>query len=145
MSTIKPPPLYDPVIEENGIASGTWTLFFNSIFTGDTGTDWTPEFVNLGSTGTPTITGRYYRISRNLVYFRIVVTPATDTSSVAGLTYVQNFPLQMRGDGACFSLAPSSGTGGSIGVAAASSGRIFTPVWTSVTVPVIVVGMVEAQ
>ena len=143
--SISPPPLYEPVVDQDGIANGSWTLFFNSIFTGDNGTDWTPSFVNLGSTGTPTITGRYYQISGNLVYFRIVVTPATNTTSTAGTTYVENFPLNIRGDGACFSLNPSSGVGGTIGVVAAASGRIFTPSWTAVTVPVIVVGIVEAQ
>jgi hypothetical protein len=138
-------PLYEPIADSEGIASPAWTLFFNRLFQGDVGTDWTPSFVGLGTTGEPTITGKYYRLSRNIVYYRVNIIPATNTSSVAGTTYIENFPLDMRADGACVSLAPSSGVGGGIGVSAAASGRIFTPVWTDVTIPVIIVGMMEAQ
>ena len=152
MTSISPPPLYEPVVEKSDdpainthIATPAWALFFNSIFTGDTGTDWTPTFQNLGSTGTPTFSGRHYRIGRSLSYFRIVITPATNTTSVSGTTYCDNFPLTMRGDGVCFSVDPAAGVGGSIGVCQESNNRIYTPSWTSVTNPVIIIGMVEAR
>jgi len=145
MSNTTAPPLYEPVVDQGRVATPAWTLFFNSIFTGDTGTEWTPTFQNLGATGTPTLTGKYYKISSNLVYFRIDITPATNTTSTAGTTYVDNFPLTMRGDGFNLSIAPTSGTGGTIGANVASSNRIYTPSWTNLTIPVIILGMVEAQ
>jgi hypothetical protein len=145
MSSVKPPPLYDAVVDETGVASMSWTQFFNAIYVGDTGRDWNPTFVGLGQTGTPTIAGRYYRISRNLVYLRVDIVPATNTTSTAGTTYIDNFPLAMRGSGPCFSMLPSGGLGGALGVADAASGRIYTPPWTNVAAPVIVVGIMEAQ
>lgn len=146
MAKITAPPIAHPVVDQTGVSTPQWVLFFNSIFTGDTGTEWTPTFQNLTQTGgDATITGKYYKISQNLVYFRIDIKPETSTSSVAGTTYCDNFPLMMRGDGFNVSVAPASGTGGAIGVCTASSGRIFTPPWTNINVPVIILGMVEAQ
>lgn len=146
MSQITAPPIGHPITDQTLTATPQWILFFNSLFVGDTGTVWTPTFQNLTQVGgDATITGKYFKISQSLVYFRIDITPATNTSSVAGTTYCDNFPLSMSGDGFNVSVAPSSGTGGAIGVNTASSGRIFTPNWTNVTVPVIILGMVEAQ
>lgn len=152
MSSIKPPPFYAPMVEmqpvgsqPSGLAAGVWTEFFNALYTGDTGTNWTPTFVSLGSTGTPTINGKYYRISRNLVFFTVTIIPTTDTTSTAGTTYIDNFPLNIRGSSVCLAAIPSTGIGGSSGVIDAASGRIFTPAWTTVTQSVIVVGMMEAQ
>lgn len=146
MTSVTPPPIGHQISDSSLFTTPEWTLFFNSIFVGDTGTEWTPNFINLTETGgSATITGRYYQISRNLAYFRIVISPETSTSSVAGTTYCDNFPLNMRGDGFNVSVAPASGTGGAIGVNAADSGRIFTPQWTNITIPVIILGMVEAQ
>lgn len=143
MTKRTPPPLYEKVTDESRIATIPWTLFFNSMYNGDTGTSWTPTFVSLTSVGTPTFTGKYYKISQNLVYFTITVTPATNTSSVSGTTYVDNFPLDIFGHGAC--LAVGSNTGTSAGMCNASTKRIYTPTWTTVAVPVTVVGMVEAR
>lgn len=142
MTSVTPPPLYDPVVDESGVASVSWTLFFNKLFQGDTGTDWTPNFQNLTVSGTPTITGRYYRINRNIVYFRVTIVPATSTKSTAGTTYIDNFPLSLRGDGICF--AVTSGLGSGSGHVNAASGRIFTPSWTS-PATISIIGMVEAQ
>ena len=117
-------------------------LFFNSIYDGDSGTTWEPSFTGLTTTGTPTITGKYFRISGKLIYFNVVITPATNTSSVAGTTYINNFPLTIAADGACHAVAGN--TGSTAGMAVASTNRIYTPDWTLVTNPVTVTGFLEA-
>lgn len=137
------PPLYERVIDAKGIATSAWTLFFQSVSNGDSGTDWTPTIVSL--TGSATLTGRYYKISKDIVFFRAVVTPDTTTSSTAGTTYIDNFPLNMAADGFVLGVAGDAGLGTGLGVAASGSGRIYTPAWTSASVPVTLIGMVEAS
>lgn len=143
MTTIKAPPIYDPVIEEDGKAKLSWILFFSSLFNGDTGTNWTPAFTNLTVTGAaPVITGKIYQIGRQLAYFSVRIVPGTDTSAVAGTTYINNFPLVLKGDGACIAV---SGLLGSIaGMCDRASNNIYVPAWSAVTVPLTVVGIVEA-
>lgn len=144
MSSIKEPPIYEPLADEkSGVASLPWILFFNSIFTGDRGTAWTPTFTNLTINGTPTITGRFYQIGRSLAYFRASIIPATDTSSTAGSTYINNFPLTMNGDGICFVV--SGLLGSNSGQCEQASNRIYVPTWTTVTVPLSIIGIVEAS
>lgn len=143
MSNIAPPPIYNPLSEQDGKATLPWILFFNQLFVGDEGAAWTPTFTSLTITGTPTITGRYYKISDRLTYFRVTIVPATNTSSVAGTTYVNNFPLTMTGDGAC--AAVSGLLGGTLGMCDMASNRIYTPAWSAVTVSLSIVGIVEAS
>ncbi len=143
MTAINPPPIYNPVVDENGGATIPWILFFNSLFEGDGGEVWSPSFVNLTATGTPTITGTYYRIGQALTYFTINITPGTNTSASAGTTYVDNFPLRFSGNGFC--AAVSGLLGGSLGMVDQASNRIYVPAWTSVTVPLTVVGFAEAS
>lgn len=145
MTKKSPPPLYAPIVDGSGIATIPWTLFFNESFIGDTGTEWTPTFQNLTEVGSATITGRYYKITQNLVYFRVTITPATSTSSTAGTTYIDNFPLAITGDGYVLGVAPSSGVGVGLGVAVANNGRIYPPSWTGATIPVVLNGMMEVQ
>lgn len=146
MTGVSNPPLYDQIADRALQVPPSWTIFFNDLTIGDTGTEWVPTFQNLTEVGgSAEITGVYYQISRSLVYFRISVNPATSTSSVAGTTFVDNFPLAIQGDGPNFSLNPAANVGGAIGVNVANSGRIYTPQWTNITTPVIIVGMVEAQ
>lgn len=97
----------------------------------------------LTTVGTPSFAGAIYKISSTLVYFRAVITPATNTSSVAGTTYIDNFPLTINHDGACFAVA--NNTGANAGMAAAGTGRIYTPAWTTVASPVTVTGILEAS
>lgn len=112
------------------------------MFGGDTGTTWTPAFTGLTISGTPTFTGTLYRLSSTLVFFTAVITPATNTSSVAGTTYINNFPLTIRHDGGV--LAAASNTAGA-GMAVASNQRIYTPVWTTIATPVTISGVLEAS
>jgi hypothetical protein len=139
--TVTPPPLYDRMIDDEGKPTMAWTLFFNSIYLGDQGTEWTPVATSLGSTGTPTLTGTYYRISSKLVYFNIVVTPATDTTSTAGTTYFTGLPFDISANGFC--TAQSLNLGGQTGMVVASNDRIYPPAWTTISVPVTITGVVE--
>lgn len=142
MSTIKPPPVYSPLAGDDGKALMPWVLYFNSLYSGDRGVSWTPTFTSLTTVGTPTLTGKYYQIGQ-LCYFRIGITPATSTSSNAGTTYVDNFPLIMNGDGVVF--AVSNGTGTGSGMCTAATNRIYTPAWSAITVPISLIGIVEAS
>lgn len=146
MSTVKAPPIYAPLTDDikNPVASLPWILYFNSLFTGDTGTDWLPTFINLTVVGAaPTVTGRTYKISGSLIYFSVRIVPGTNTSSVAGSTYINNFPLILKGDGACLAVSGLLGAPG--GMCDMASNNIYVPAWTTVTVPLTVVGIVEAN
>jgi len=139
--TISPPPLQTPMTDDQQALSMPWLLFFNQTFEGDRGNSWTPTFTSLTITGTPTITGRYYRISQSLCYFNVTITPATDTSATAGTTYVDNFPLTATANGICFAVSGNLGT--NAGMVVSSNNRIYVPSWTTVTVPLTVIGMVQ--
>lgn len=137
--SLEPPPINEILAEQNGLPKIPWILFFNELFEGDAGTTWTPTFVSLGSTGSPTLTGRYYRINQNMCMFFVTITPATDTSSVAATTYISNFPLRFSIDSVCFA-GTGSGAVQAIGGIRASDNRVYTPAWTSVTTPLTVIG-----
>lgn len=144
MTSVKPPPINQPLItDESGIAALEWILFFDSIFKGDSGVTWTPQFTNLTEVGVAAFTGVVYKISRSLAYFRVTVLPATSTSSTAGTTYINNFPLVLSADGACDAV---SGLLGALpGMCEQASNRIYVPAWSAVTVPVTITGTVEAS
>jgi len=137
--SIDPPPINEVLIEQNGLPKIPWIVFFNNIFEGDSGTVFTPVFSGLGSTGTPTLTGRYYRINQRLCMFFVTITPATDTTSTAATTYISNFPLTFTIDSVCFA-GTGSGAVQAIGGIRASDNRIYTPAWAAVTTPITVVG-----
>lgn len=142
--TYSPPPNEDKVLTDQGFPRISWALFFENMYEGDGGTEFTPTFQNLGSTGTPTLTGRYYRLGGlNLIFFRVTITPDTNTSSTAGTTYIDNFPVSFVNDGVCFSV--SGNLGGSLGHIVAINNRIYTPAWTNVTTPVTIIGIGEAR
>ena len=140
--SVQPPPIYQPIVDANGKVTLPWILFFSQLFGGDAGTPWTPAFTGLTVSGTPTFSGTLYKISNNLIFFTAVIKPGTNTSSVAGTTYINNFPLQINKDGACEAVAANSGA---VGMAVAATQRIYTPAWTTVTSPVTVTGLLEAS
>ncbi len=141
---LSPAPIADKLIEESGLANLSWILFFNSIFTGDPGQAWTPTFSGLTETGgAATVTGKTFQLSQSLVYFSVQVIPATDTSAVAGTTFINNFPLTANGDGVCFTV--SGNLGGTVGMVDRASNRIYVPGWTAVTIPLSIIGIVEAN
>lgn len=140
--TTKPAPITQPVLDDNGLPTLPWTLFFNQNYNGDAGTAWSPTFTSLTGS-TTSVTGRYYRLSQYLVYFVINVTPSGATTSTAGTTYIGNFPLTFNGNG--FNTVVSGAAGGAIGMNRASDNRIYVPAWTSVSVPLTIMGMGEAR
>lgn len=142
MTTVKEPPTYEILSDENGKPRIPWLLFFDSVFRGDTGTPWSPTFTSLTISGTPTITGKVYRIGRSLAYFSVRIVPATNTSAVAGTTYIDNFPLTLNADGACLAVSGLLGT--NAGMCDSATNRIYVPAWSTVTVPLTIVGFVEA-
>lgn len=141
--TVLPPPTRNPLTEGKGELTMPWLLFFNQIFYGDAGNIWTPTFIGLTEVGAATITGRYYQISQFLCYFNALITPSTNTSAVAGTTYINNFPLTANSNGFCVSV--SNNLGGGLGMVNASNNRIYVPTWTTVTTPINIIGVVEAS
>jgi len=142
MALVRLPPQTEEVVDENKFPTLSWLAFFDGLSNGDTGTIWTPTFVGLTETGTATKTGVYYRISSKLAYFRILITPATDTSAVAGTTYCNNFPLTIASAGA--SVTCSSFTAAVAGITP-SDKRIYTATWTAITSPITIVGLMEVS
>jgi len=140
--SVENPPFYENIVGQDGKATLRWLVFLQQLFDGDSGTVWTPNFVNLTTTGTPEITGRLYRLSKYLTFFHVNIIPATDTSSTAGTTYIDNYPVQFTNDGICF--AVTGGLGDGPGHIVSSSQRIYTPAWTAVTVPLTIIGIGEA-
>lgn len=136
------PPKTEPLVDDDKFGTLNWQIFFEQLASGDIGTTWTPTFVGLTENGAATKTGKYYRISKNLAYYRIVITPGTDTSAVNGTTYCNNFPLQMISDGANVTC---SGFTASVSGTTYSDRRIYTATWTSITTPVTIVGIVEVS
>lgn len=144
MSTIQAPPIYQPLAETDGKPTLPWILFFDQIFNGDNGTNWSPAFSNLTSVGIPTITGRYYQLGASVAYFTINIAPnGGNTTATAGTTFVSNFPLKMAGNGICFAVSGLLGTNS--GMVELASANIYVPAWNAVTVPLTIVGIVEAS
>lgn len=141
--TIESPPLYDTAVQNDGKLTSRWSIFVDNLYRGDSGELWTPTFQNLTVTGSPTITGKYFRVSEYLKYFTITIDPSTDTSSTAGTTYCDNFPLTIANDGACLAIGGVLGLNS--GIVDASTNRIYPPSWSGVTVPVTIVGLAEAN
>jgi hypothetical protein len=145
MTNVTPAPINEPVIDEDKMVTMPWVLFFNNLFFGDTGETWTPTFTNLTFTvGAPTITGRYRYISRELAFFSITITPAATgtTTSVAGSTSMDNFPLVFTNNGVVFAVA---GTTAAIGAISASASKAYPASWAAVATPVTLIGLVEVR
>jgi hypothetical protein len=143
--SVSPVPSMQPILDGQPYnVDLNWLAFFSDLFNGDQGTDWIPTFVSLGSTGTPTITGRYYRIGQNLVFFRIRIVPATNTTSTAATTYCDNFPLSFSSDSVCLVSAGSGAVQGIGGIRSADK-RIYPPGWSASTETLTILGFAEAR
>ena len=136
------PPKTEPVVDSDRFMTINWLVFQDQLATGDLGKTWTPTFVGLTETGVATKTGVYYRISQKLVAFRIVITPATNTSATLGSTYCNNFPLTIRANG--YATSCSGFTASQAGVTA-SDKRIYTATWSLITTPITITGIIEAN
>lgn len=139
--SVNPPPSTAKIISDTGDTTLEWLVFFNQVFNGDAGTEWTPTFSGLS--GTVTITGRYYRISRYLVYFHIHIVPSTSVSATAGTTYCDNFPLTVSRSG--FNVAVAGALGGGTGIVREGDNRIYITDLSAVSTPVTILGIVEAR
>lgn len=134
----------EPVVDQTQLATLYWQIFFEGLASGDAGTPWNPVFTGLSATGTPTITGIYYQISSKLSYFRITITPAGggDTTSVAGTTYCDNFPLTMLGNSANVTL---SGFTAVVGGTTAADKKIYPASWSAIASPITIIGIAETN
>ncbi len=140
------PPLNQKVHNDKGDMVPEWLLWFDSIWRGDAGNKdtWTPTLTALTEVGgSATITGRYFQLSRYLIYFKATITPVTNTSATAGTTYINNFPLNIVGDSASVHAATAN-TGGNNGFADSVNNRIYVPGWTTITTPITITGTFEA-
>lgn len=136
-----PPPIQESLIDNTGFTTLPWALFFNQNFTGDVGANWTPEFVNFIQTGTPTVTGRYYKLSQALVYLTVQIVPNGNTSAQEGSTYIGNFPLSFRSDGVLFSVFGNAAT--IPGHIVSGNNRIYVPSWNNISDKITLIGLAE--
>lgn len=149
MSIYNPPPTYQQIVDTDeqlpqakGKATQPWIIWANNVVSGDPGELWTPTFSGLTEVGTATKTGLYYIISNSLVYFRITITPATSTSSTAGTTYVDNFPLTITSP-ATFGVVAGNANA-ALGTTSVSGNKLYTPTWSALTGMIVLAGLVEA-
>ena len=144
--TLEAPPTQQPLVDQGGGTNMLWLLFFNGLFNGDAGVAWTPLISGLTNTGAvPVTAGRVYKLNNYLTMFRLTIVPSNGgtTTSVAGTTYVNNFPYIMSGDGLCGSVANK--LGGSLGMCEQATNKIWLPSWTTVGAAVSIIGLVEAS
>lgn len=141
--TVQPPPVKDVLVDAEAKPSISWLIFFNSLYEGDIGTDWTPTFTSLTEVGTATKTGKYILVGRRLCYFVVKITPSTSTSATSGTTYIDNFPLTFASDGLCAALQTSGAIGAAIGAIQAANNRIYVPSWSAIAFPITICGFCE--
>lgn len=145
--SLEPPPTQQPIItDQSGFPALPWIVFFNALFDGDAGNAWSPVFQNLTiSGGPPQIIGKVYQLSKYLSVFTITLVPPKGGSitGVAGTVLISNFPLQMANNGVCFAVSGELGTVS--GMCDGGQNIIFPPSFTGVTVPLTIVGLVEAS
>jgi len=132
----------EPLVEKGNLVALPWQIAFEDLASGDLGNSWTPIMTNLTFTGVPTITGRYFFISKKLVFFVIQIVPATDTSAVAGTTYCGNFPLNITANS---TVLASLGAAGGVGGIDAASKRIYPPTWAATGSTVTLTGILEVS
>lgn len=142
MSLALLPPKTEELVDENKFTTLNWLAFFDDLATGDLGTSFTPTFVGLTEVGTATKTGKYFRLTKGLAYFRIVITPGTSTSATLGTTYCDNFPLNITAQGMASTV--SSYTAATSGVTS-SPKRIYTASWSAITTPITITGLIEVS
>lgn len=133
-------PASHKMTDENAKCDMKWLLFFQTLLNGDVGTAFSPEFVGLASTGTPTITGVYYQ-NAGFIDFYVRITPVTDTSSTAGTTYFV-LPFQPTSDCVAFTTTEYNSA---LGAIQASTRRVYPPSWDNITTPITISGRVPLQ
>lgn len=142
--TTSPPPTEQPIVTDaSGYTPIQWIVFFNQMFNGDAGNAWVPTFQNLTTVGVPKVSGRIYQLSKYLCLFVANIIPATSVSAVAGSSFINNFPLKMSGNGICFAVSGNLGSNG--GMCDQASNNIFIPALSGVTLPITIMGIVEAS
>lgn len=130
----------EPLVEKGSLIALPWQVALEDLANGDLGNAWTPIMTNLTFTGVPTIRGRYFYLSKKLVFCVIEIVPATDTSAVAGSTYCGNFPLNITANSTILaSLGSSAGVAG----VEASTKRIYTPAWAPTGSTITLTGIME--
>jgi hypothetical protein len=132
----------EPLIDDKKFITLPWQIWAEGVTVGDPGTTFTPTFTGLTETGPATITGIYYRLSQKVCFFRITITPTTDTSATLGTTYCNNFPLTFTNNGVSYSI--SGFTVAAAGITAGDN-RIYTGTWTNIANAITIVGFGEVR
>jgi hypothetical protein len=131
-------PIIEKMIDDSGKARPLWIEYFANLNDGDVGTTWTPAITGLTSTGTPSISGVYYQ-NAGFTDWVVKIVPATDTSSVAGTTYI-DIPFSVVADSPLFAITGNNSASGAVNAAAR---RAYLPAWTAITSPVTISGRVK--
>jgi hypothetical protein len=138
------PPVNAPLLNGN-VVSREWLLFFQNLSDGDPGEDWNPAYTGLTVVGSLAHTGRFYRISRNLQYFFATITSVGGgtSASVAGTTYINNWPSMILKDSSVFASNSTTNLGIGVGIAKAANNRIYTPAWSATTNTITICGILN--
>jgi hypothetical protein len=139
MTAVPRPPINDRMLDNNNLASEPWRNYFNKDWYGDSGTLWTPSWVNFSHS--MTVTAKYYRISQYLCYFNIVIVPVTHTTTIAHTSYA-TFPLTILASSG-FNVSISDRSIGT-GISQFNPNRLILPHWTNVTQTITLSGVLEA-
>lgn len=148
MTANTPPPTTQPAFDDptNPVFNILWLLFFNQLYQGDQGQEWSPLISDLTvAGGTPIIEGAVYQLSTTICVFFITITPASggSTTCTAGTTRITNFPLEFQNNGACWAVSGLLGT--NAGMCNQLDNNIYPPSWNAVTVPLTIVGFGPAS
>ncbi len=140
MSNLEQPPYRTP-ISDGSLFTGIWQKWLSQLFSNSSASSvvWTP--VVTGLTGTATVTGAINRIG-GLIYFQSLITPATNTTSVLGTTYL-SLPYVASAYGSLTAQKVSSRISLGIGQVDINTSRVYTPAWSAVTEPISINGFVQ--
>ena len=116
---------------------------FRDILGQDLWNTWTPVFTSLTQSGTPTLSGRYRIVGRELE-FQVKIVPGTNTASTADTTYFA-LPVAAKGFGGEIQTSASATmtlTRTSLGINVANS-RGYCDGWTASTNTIFIAGWYE--
>ena len=135
------PPKTEVLIDEEKFPTLNWLAFFDLLADGDSGSVWVPTFVGLTEVGTAIKTGKYWRLTKNLAFFRITITASTSTAATAGVTYCDNFPLNITAQGMCATINSSTAQVSGI----TTDKKIYTSTWAATPNTITLIGIAEVS
>lgn len=142
MTALETPPLRTPIQQADGKFAGIWQKWFERLWYNSAAVPQVFEPMFTGLTGSATITGTYTKMG-GLMFFDILITPDTTTSSVLGTTFINNLPLQGASFGSLTAINTFSRVVLGTGQVDLNTNSAWTPTWTTVANPISINGFVQ--